>query len=160
LIFRDFYPLAGEFKPCVVNDSTASMKWTFTAKTMRIGNYMCRSATTDFRGRHYEAWYTEEIPIMFGPWKLFGLPGAIVKVESKDGIIRFLLTHLVSQQEEVIHRPSQGHAISMKEYVRIRRESINDFIATLKSKLPRGAEVTVNTTGDYNLETDFSDVKK
>lgn len=97
---------------------------------------------------------------MFGPWKLFGLPGAIVKVESKDGIIRFLLTHLVSQQEEVIHRPSQGHAISMKEYVRIRRESINDFIATLKSKLPRGAEVTVNTTGDYNLETDFSDVKK
>lgn len=48
----------------------------------------------------------------------------------------------------------------MKEYVRIRRESINDFIATLKSKLPRGAEVTVNTTGDYNLETDFSDVKK
>lgn len=48
----------------------------------------------------------------------------------------------------------------MSEYVSLREKSIEDFVSALKSKLPRGAEVTVNTNGDYNLETDFSDVKK
>jgi len=39
--------------------------------------YLCHKATTRFRGRDYIAWYTEEIPFPYGPFKFGGLPGLI-----------------------------------------------------------------------------------
>ncbi len=42
--------------------------------------YVCRKATTRFRGRNYTAWFTMQIPISNGPWKFGGLPGLILKI--------------------------------------------------------------------------------
>ena len=42
-----------------------------------ILGYPCHKATTHFRGRDYVAWYTEEIPYPYGPYKFGGLPGLI-----------------------------------------------------------------------------------
>ena len=53
-------------------------EWTLLPDTMTILSYPCRKATCHFKGRHYEAWYTPEIPKNEGPWKLCGLPGLIL----------------------------------------------------------------------------------
>ena len=37
-------------------------EWTLLPDTMTILSYPCRKATCHFKGRHYEAWYTPEIP--------------------------------------------------------------------------------------------------
>jgi hypothetical protein len=52
----------------------------------------CKKATTNFRGRYWEAWYTEEIPIGQGPWKLCGLPGMILKANCP----KFMLIEAIS----------------------------------------------------------------
>jgi len=44
----------------------------------RFGQYDCRRAIGKFRGREYEVWYTTDIPIPGGPFKLGGLPGLIL----------------------------------------------------------------------------------
>ncbi len=44
-----------------------------------ILGYKCSLATTYFKGRKWSAWYTEDIPLEDGPWKLGGLPGLILK---------------------------------------------------------------------------------
>lgn len=52
-----------------------------------ILGYLCKNATTTFRGREYEAWYTTAIPIPDGPWKFSGLPGLILQItDSKENI--------------------------------------------------------------------------
>lgn len=160
LLFRDFYPQGLEFEPCLVKDPLSPMSWVFGNGRKRIGNYTCREARTSFRGRSYQVWFTEDLPISHGPWKFSGLPGAMVEIRSDDGIIEFTLQKVASFEGKAIEKPTQGVQLTMYDYVRIKEASVNDFINTLKAKLPRGAEVTVNASADYNLETDFSDVKK
>ena len=41
----------------------------------------CKKATTNFRGRYWEVWYTEDIPISQGPWKLCGIARYDIKGE-------------------------------------------------------------------------------
>ena len=44
---------------------------------------MCHLATCEFRGRKWQAWYSD-IPYSLGPWKLNGLPGLILEARSLD----------------------------------------------------------------------------
>ena len=52
-------------------------QWTMAQGDSTILGYTCHKATTRFRGRDYIAWYTEEIPFPYGPFKFGGLPGLI-----------------------------------------------------------------------------------
>lgn len=54
-------------------------KWQITAKTKVIMGYGCQSDTTTFRGRDYEAWFTADIPLNYGPWKFMGYQGLFSK---------------------------------------------------------------------------------
>ena len=53
--------------------------WKITDSVKTIIGYECFMATAEFRGRRWTAWFTPEIPIQDGPWKLCGLPGLILE---------------------------------------------------------------------------------
>ena len=56
-------------------------EWTLLPDTTTLLSYSCQKAICHFKGRNYTVWYTLEIPVSEGPWKLFGLPGLIIKAE-------------------------------------------------------------------------------
>lgn len=68
----------------IVEDSTATL----------LG-YDCILAESDYHGRHWRAWFAPDIPVPFGPWKLRGLPGLILRAEA-DGGFSFTATGLES----------------------------------------------------------------
>lgn len=72
----------GEMEWSIVEDSTAT-----------ILGYECMMAETDYHGRHWRAWFTLDIPMPFGPWKLRSLPGLILRAEA-DGGFSFTATGL------------------------------------------------------------------
>ncbi len=74
-------------------------EWTFLDVTKDICGYSCRKITTDFMGRRWEAWYTEEISVSAGPWLLWGAPGLILEAADSNGLFHFEATKL----EEVPH---------------------------------------------------------
>jgi len=57
-----------------------------------ILGYSCIRATTTFHGRNYIAWFTPEIPISEGPWKLSGLPGLILRAIDDKKEVVFICT--------------------------------------------------------------------
>lgn len=63
-------------------ESYPQQQWVLTGKQQEILGYHCQQATCHWRGRDYVAWFAPEIPVRMGPWKLGGLPGLILKVES------------------------------------------------------------------------------
>lgn len=73
-----------------VYNTFALMDWTYTEdwekptwalkdSVKNILDYNCQLATCFYRGRYWFAWYTMELPISEGPWKLCGLPGLILE---------------------------------------------------------------------------------
>ena len=89
IIYRNFeegvlktYSRVFDSKYLIVEDITIP-DWTmYEDSTITVLGMECKKATTNFRGRYWEVWYTEEIPISQGPWKLCGLPGMILKANS------------------------------------------------------------------------------
>ena len=61
-----------------------NFNWILSNESQKIENYNTQKATTDFGGRKWNAWFTTEIPINDGPYKFFGLPGLIVKIEDSE----------------------------------------------------------------------------
>jgi len=62
---------------CVEDYET--QKWDIKDSTKQVVGYSCQLASCTFRGREYFAWFTLDIPISDGPWKLNGLPGLILE---------------------------------------------------------------------------------
>lgn len=65
------------------------MIWKILPETTKIGDYKTQKAETDFAGRKWFAWFTQDIPFQDGPYKFSGLPGLIVKVEDAKGDYSF-----------------------------------------------------------------------
>lgn len=66
------------------DEEMPALDWELTDSVTTVLGYECQSARCSFRGREWTVFYTEEIPIMDGPWKLHGLPGLIMKASDKD----------------------------------------------------------------------------
>ena len=71
---------AGELK--YYEEPISEITWEVMGdSTKNILGYECLMAETDYHGRHWTVWFTPEIPIYDGPWKLQGLPGIILEAD-------------------------------------------------------------------------------
>ena len=95
-------------------------QWTLTQDIATVSGYHCQKATCRFHGRNFEAWFTPEVPVKFGPWKFGGLPGLIVKVYDTDHLYTFECTSV-----ERVNRPMVRAKYSRRRP--IKRETVLKF---------------------------------
>lgn len=67
-----------------ISEKTQTPDWSVGTDTCTLLGYRCIKAETSFKGRHWTVWFTEDIPLDFGPWKLMGLPGLILKASDSQ----------------------------------------------------------------------------
>lgn len=63
-------------------DNFYDWQWEITNEKKEINGYTCTKAISKINGYHFEAWFTEEIPISAGPEKFDSLPGLILYVNT------------------------------------------------------------------------------
>lgn len=74
-ISNDSYKIEEDKKP----------EWKILPDKQKIGEYNAQKATTKYGGREWTAWFSTDLPFQDGPYKFYGLPGLIVKIEDKTG---------------------------------------------------------------------------
>ena len=73
----------------IYEEDAPALEWEMTGEHGPVASYDCQKAECDFRGRRWEAWFTPEIPVSEGPWKLKGLPGLILYARDTTGQYSF-----------------------------------------------------------------------
>ena len=126
----------------IIEDKIPSIEWNITeGDTINIGGYSCKKATCEYAGRQWNVWYTEQIPIPTGPWKLCGLPGMILKAE--DGgthSFRFFELHNVECNMKFWSR-MEPKKIVMDKFIRKRNKIYCDkqYVKNPRYYIPEGA---------------------
>jgi GLPGLI family protein len=103
---------------CRVSDSIAVHKWKFVDGAQKtILGYECSKATLiDSAGRKIIAWYTKELPALFGPTIYDGLPGTILQVVYELGNSLSITATSVSYRQVQVVEPTDGKLMTMEEY--------------------------------------------
>ena len=120
-----------------------------------IIGYKCQLAKASFKGRIWYAWYTEDIPLSEGPWKLYGLPGLVLRAydQSKQYIFDAIGMASLNGSTHITFAQKKREKITQKEL----REAKDKFDAvetlhamerktgiTFKGGLPAGAIKALN----------------
>lgn len=128
--------------------------------TKTILDYQCIMATADYHGRKWTAWFTPEIPVADGPWKLRGLPGLILEANEPSGQHSFVATGLEQSRQPIYPIFSADDyekmsRIGMLKSLRNYRDNNNAMAkAATRGMLDLGPDAPPQTEYDF-LETDY-----
>ena len=134
----------------LVYETIPVFKWDFdNNETKKIGDYICKKATTTFRGRNYIAWYTLDFPTQFGPWKFNGLPGLIMEVYDETNRHHWIAQKIKTFNGAVKMPNDQSNyaKIDLKKYVELEYDSP---LTSNNARLPRGAYTVTTFKGNRN----------
>ena len=124
-------------KRLFVRDSFFNMHWTLGKESKIINGHKCYSASINFRGRKYKAFFAPDIPVSTGPWKFNNLPGLIIEVFSLDGEYQFRLNELkIRKRQNSIKIPyiPKKQMWDWNTYVTAIRRYYDDKIAYSRAK--------------------------
>ncbi|QNN40713.1 GLPGLI family protein [Pedobacter roseus] len=139
-------------KKVILKDTLNNFKWKILKEKKKIGSFNCIKAETAFRGRLYEAWYTENIPIQNGPWKFCGLPGLIVMVRDTKSDFVYELTGIdlnAKFENKIIGVPvayEKDKVVTYKEFRILYKKKLEDYIrlSRVEQTTPDGITGTIN----------------
>ena len=104
-------------------EKTETPDWQMVPDSTReVLGYQCQLATARFKGRQWSAWYTEDIPLDEGPWKLRGLPGLVLSAydAQRQYIFEGAGLEQVSTDEQVTLIKQKREKISQKDLRKLR----------------------------------------
>jgi GLPGLI family protein len=158
------------FKFFVIKDSLSIFNWKIEDERKNILGYSCQLATTKFRGREYEAWFTTKLPFG-GPWKYDGLPGTILSIRSLDGYINYEIMGIKNNKfvSNISINPFQNeNYFTWKKFKSLYKKKA---IAMSKYKTQSGDEMTIvipririeryieDDDTDYMADKEFEKIK-
>ena len=124
-------------------EDVPEIKWTLINEAKKIGGFNCKKAIGKFRGRTYTAWYTEEIPVNGGPWKLRGLSGLILEVADDKGVYKAQAVNIslgieTNLDKKVSKIVFQKKRLPIDQYAKKKHNEQKEVLNYLNSKLAPG----------------------
>lgn len=132
----------------VYTEPYAEMQWEVVPdSTKTVLGYECVMAESDYHGRHWTVWFSPEIPVQDGPWKLAGLPGLIMMAAEAEGIHSFVANGIEATDQEMPGMPRDDwyHKENRIKYLQGKYRNVQDPLADLAlAGLSANARIFVN----------------
>lgn len=111
---------------CEYEETPPETEWRISSDTARILGYACRRAEGKFRGREWSVWFTPEIPVQTGPWKLTGLPGLILEASDATGEFLFQCISIEQKREPILLYHWAVEKTTRKKWMKYERMAYRD----------------------------------
>jgi len=116
-------------KQIYVKEVAPKINWKITKETKKIGKFNCKKATANFRGRDYTAWFTMEVALPFGPWKLNGLPGLILEAYDTNKNVYWAFKSVqfpskIKENVKYMSIPSKQKFMTYSEFKKLQQDEI------------------------------------
>lgn len=132
------------FEPYIYEEDIPKINWSIQNEKKTINDLNCIKAEATFRGRKYTAWFTPDIPLPYGPWKLQGLPGLILEVEDEEKQVSFSVSKISIPIEGAelskITPPKNGKQISFEDAKTIWTDIQKKMISRMNSTQDRDSD--------------------
>ncbi|EFK35507.1 GLPGLI family protein [Chryseobacterium gleum] len=140
-----------------VYDKVPQINWKIEKESSRkILGYECTKATANFRGSPITAYFTKEIPYSVGPFKFFGLPGAIldIRVDGKDFDLWKAVKVDLDDHSKVEYNPNfPGFTkANMKDYIMSKDNATTNYLSNSKISGSTGKIATIRMGVEKNFE--------
>lgn len=124
-------------------ENVPEIKWKLLDEIKKIGKFNCKKAKGTFRGRNYTAWYTEEIPINAGPWKLRGLSGLILQAWDDEGVYKAEAVNIsLGKETNLEHKIGKivfkNKRLSIDQYKKKKQSEQVETLNYINAKLKEG----------------------
>jgi GLPGLI family protein len=144
----------------ITEERISQLRWEIMADKKTIGQFNCNMAKAKFRGRNYTVWYTSDIPISDGPWKLTGLPGLILEATEDRNEFKFVFKSITypCKNKQEIKLPKVGKVVDLSTYRK--SDAIESEAYTRKWQsydFGRDANVKINTPKKTYLEIKYEE---
>ncbi len=134
------------------------LDWKIFPHKEKIGEWNVQKAETNFAGRKWIAWFSTEIPIQDGPYKFYGLPGLIVKVEDQSGFHKMELKGIkknVLERDVLAFEFEKPIGLDYKKYQTVYKNYRRDPMANLKKMAQDGQFYVTDDAGNRLDNADY-----
>lgn len=139
----------------LIEETTPNLNWKMTEFQKKVGSFDCQEAVCTFRGRTFHAWFTMNIPVATGPWKLSGLPGLILEAydENKEYQFVFVSINLPSNDVTPIIAPILGKKkMTWEEFNIGRKKKLDELKNSIMAEMNSDGNTTIKFE-IHNIET-------
>ncbi|KMQ69715.1 hypothetical protein ACM39_01265 [Chryseobacterium sp. FH2] len=111
----------------------SKIKWKISTEksVSSFEKYKIQKATATAWGRNWVAWFTPDIPIQDGPYKFYGLPGLIVKIEDEGKNFSWELAGI--KNIENYNELSLNERLKNKQALVVNKDKFTKMFADFKS---------------------------
>lgn len=137
-------------------------EWNLESERKTILGYSCQKATTKLRGREWVAWFTNEVPIQDGPWKLWGLPGLILEAHDSQNLYSFQAIGIkkTDSDEPIIEMKEQYVSCTREEFIKLKIFAAKNPEAFMNQSLGAGVSVQIqDSKGNPSKGYDYEDIE-
>ena len=111
----------------LTSEAMPQLKWKVQAEHDTICGLPCQKAIGQYGGRTWTAWFAEGLPSRFGPWRLGGLPGLILRAVSEDGIHHFECNRVDFVKEAIAYSvPNEAVKCTRAKFVKLRNSTFGN----------------------------------
>ncbi|KFF24764.1 GLPGLI family protein [Chryseobacterium vrystaatense] len=108
------------------------INWQLLPETKKIGDLKCQKALADYGGRHWTAWFTEDVQVSEGPYVFNGLPGMIVEINDSTEDYLFKLVKIKKSTDKNLFSMKGGKNVSWEEFIKIQNDYYKDPYSVIK----------------------------
>lgn len=111
----------------MIKTPSPAIEWRMTGETKQISGYSANLAEGEIEGDTWSVWYTEDVPVSAGPWKISGLPGLVLSASDRRGTHGFEMTSIKDAAEPIVLSDYQYIKTTDEKYQRLLDQLFSDF---------------------------------